>query len=599
VTLPTSALQVFTVGDEQLGVVPPGLTRVAAAQYGVERDVEANRQQALAAIDQSAVLGVKVLVLPEFCNHAAWYDTQQHAWSVALDLDGSWLQSVARAAAAANMFVQVNVSRRLSATDDAAALFASNVLVGPALVPGGSNIIAVSDKSVLMGNENTYFTKAASPNPVVDLPIGRVGLYACMEGVVTEPPRHLALQGAALLLNSLNSFALDEASLHVPVRAAENGVWVVAACKIGPLVPSDLVQSVADALQIPVERLRGAGESQIVTPDGNVLVRGPLDSPALVIADIDISLGATHHRADGTDARSARRPELYARLGTDGASDDPLPEAPDSVVVAVVIPDPMEPATPLVEAVLIGIRSAAERGARLIVLPELAGQLLSSAPHTDWGGFISAITGVLSEFECDAWVATSIMRDGSHCGVIVNRSGVVHEQLQLHTALRLPWMTKLGAAITFVDLPIGRVVLIVGDDLAYPEVGRIAAILGAHIIAAPIALQATWEDEMGMLERSAENRVNLVAASATPGFSGGIITSLPTGMTLWAQRPERPFDGTINIPNSIRISAVAGITLGTIRPANAANKIISRNTDLVQGRPWRIAAPLLSPVNQP
>jgi deaminated glutathione amidase len=589
---PRFALQVFTVGDYPPTSLAPGLTRVAAAQYGVERDLEENRLQALAAIHQAAALGVQVLVLPEFCNHAAWYDSQQHAWSVALDLDGDWLQSVAAAAANANMFVQVNVSRRSSATDEAAPLFASNVLVGPSVVPAGSTIIAVSNKSVLMGNENTYFTKAESPNPVVDLPMGRVGLYACMEGVVTEPPRHLAVQGAALLLNSLNSFALDEASLHVPVRAAENGVWVVAACKVGPLVPSDLVQSVADALQIPVGRLRGAGESQIVAPDGTVIVRGPLDSPALVIADIDVSRGASQNRLDGTDARLARRPDAYACLGTAGVHDGSLPDAPDAVVVAVVNPG-------ATGELLSDIRSAADQGARLIVLPELAGQNPSHASDFDWGSFVADVATVLSDVVTDTWVATSIKRSGSHCGVVIGRSGVVHEQLQLHTARRLPWMTELGQAITFVDLPIGRVVVVIGDDLAYPEVGRVAAILGAQIIAAPIALQATWEDELGMLERSAENRVNLVAASMTPGFSGGVITSLPTGMTLWAERPERPFDGTINIPNSIRVPAGPGTTFGTVRPANAANKVISRNTDLVQGRPWRIAGPLLAPHQQP
>ena len=42
-----------------------------------------------------------------------------------------------------------------------------------------------------------------------------------------ETPRGLAVRGAQLLINSLNSFAFDEASLHIPVRAPENKVFVI------------------------------------------------------------------------------------------------------------------------------------------------------------------------------------------------------------------------------------------------------------------------------------------------------------------------------------------------------------------------------------
>ncbi len=92
-----------------------------------------------------------------------------------------------------------------------------------------------------------------------------------MDGVINETPRMLAVEGAQVLLNSLNSFALDEASLHVPVRAVENRVWVVAANKVGPLVPERSIAAVAERVGVPVERLHGAGESQIVAPDGTVV----------------------------------------------------------------------------------------------------------------------------------------------------------------------------------------------------------------------------------------------------------------------------------------------------------------------------------------
>ena len=71
----------------------------------------------------------------------------------------------------------------------------------------------------------------------------------------------LAVRGARVLLNTLNSFAPDEASLHEPVSAAENKVWVISANKVDYLVNEGPREMVSKALNTPVETLLGAGES--------------------------------------------------------------------------------------------------------------------------------------------------------------------------------------------------------------------------------------------------------------------------------------------------------------------------------------------------
>ena len=114
------------------------------------------------------------------------------------------------------------------------------------------------------------------------------------------------MSGARLLCNSLNSFARDEASLHVPVRAAENGVWVAAANKVGSLLPDGRAEEFAEALGVPAEALEGAGESQIVDPDGTVVVKAPPTGEAVVVADIDLSRGRPQRLA-------GRRPRCTAR----------------------------------------------------------------------------------------------------------------------------------------------------------------------------------------------------------------------------------------------------------------------------------------------
>src|SRR5262245_42410638 len=160
-----------------------------------------------------------------------------------------------------------------------------------------------------------------------------------MDGVVCETPRALALRGAQILCNSLNSFATDEGSLHIPVRAAENRVFVVAANKVGALIPEALLEPVSQQTGIPVKFLSGAGDSQIVAPDGTVLAIASNDKPEVIWADIDVNAWE-RKRPDGTDVIRARRPELYGPIGQDPAG-QPEPKfngAAELKVAAIQLP---------------------------------------------------------------------------------------------------------------------------------------------------------------------------------------------------------------------------------------------------------------------
>ena len=86
----------------------------------------------------------------------------------------------------------------------------------------------------------------------------------------------------------------------------------------------------------------------------------------------------------------------------------------------------------------------------------------------------------------------------------------------------------------------------------------------------------------------------LVAADAGPVGTSMVVT-LPPDFTLWAPSRERTFDGTINQPEVTRADLAAGTGVhGTIHPARAVNRQISKGTNLVDGRPWRLFAALAS-----
>ncbi len=556
-----------------------GLVRVAAAQLAAGDDLDVNLATCVAAIDRAAEGGAALVVLPEFCNHLSWYADAAHCWQVAVELDGPWLGAIAARARRHRLLVVVNATVRR----DGGACTGTSLLYGP-----DGALCGASDKQVLIGHENDFLRPASAPAPVIETAIGRLGLYACMDGVIAETPRALALRGAELLCNSLNSFALDEASLHVPVRAAENRVFVIAANKVGPLIPPALLAPVSAATAIPVEFLHGAGESQIVGPDGVARVRAGRCEPEVVFADVEPTRARVKRRPDGTDVFAARRPGLYRALAADpstpaGATASGGASADRLLVAAVVIE--AGGAAAVTEAAA-RVRELTEAGARLVVLPELCGGVGAEATAV-----IAALSAACAP---GAHVVTSVVEARGdrlhHVGVAIDRGGVVLRQPQLHAVDRHAWAVvdavAMAAPIAVLDLPWGRLAIVVGDDAIYPEVFRLAALAGAAVVAVPSALCEPWEAELGLVERAAENRVNLVAAAGAGPGPRALIATLPDDFTIMTAWRERRFDGLLSHP-SVATGRV-GVLRGAVHPAAAANKVVSHRTDLLAGRPWRL-----------
>jgi predicted amidohydrolase len=174
---------------------------------------------------------------------------------------------------------------------------------------------------------------------------------------------------------------------------------------------------------------------------------------------------------------------------------------------------------------------------------------------------------------------------------VVSAAGVELRQPQLHPTARHAWATDLGKDLAVLDTAWGRLALILGDDALYPETFRLAALQDVDVVAVPFTTQAAWDLELLLLERAAENRLNVAVASRRGEYGGGVLIPLSTDFTLWA--PDRgPFSGIISRPDPI--IATRAVEVATLRPACAANRFVSRGTDLVDGRPWALAAALTS-----
>lgn len=560
--------------------------RVAAAQFAVGVDVAENLASCLHWIREAGRCKPDLVVLPEFANHASWYDDNEHCHRVSVSLDGDFVKAIGRAAAGIGAYVVVNATVQRDAP----------TCTGTSLLfDRDGQLIATNDKQVLIGHENQFLQRAPEPGPIVDTPIGKLGLYSCMDGVVAETPRCLALRGAQVLCNSLNSFATDEGSLHIPVRAAENRVFIVAANKVGPLIPEALLEPVSQQTGIPVRFLSGAGDSQIVAPDGTVLAMASPDQPELIWADIDLADLEDTTRPDGTDLIASRRSTLYADISADPAGQaEPSFEGADSVhVAAIQLPGTGAGA---LDVAATQVRAAVEAGAKFVVLPELFNMGLEHAD--DLPRAVADSTAMVEQLATacgDSVVATSVVEAGDNghqlSAVLIDKTGICLRQPLLHASARYGW-SALGDELHTLKLGDAHVAVLTSDDALYPELGRLLAMRGVDLLLVPAAPLEAWELRTGLVERAAENRMNLVAACQPTELGSSLICSLQRDFTVMTPWEERPFDGLLSQPELTRAPNYPGITSATVYPAAASNKVVSLGTDLVRGRAWWLSRPI-------
>lgn len=556
--------------------------RAAAVQFAVTADVSENLRTCIRMIDEAAKHKPDVMVLPEFVNHIAWYENAEHCYRVAVSLDDEFIQGIANKAKEHACYIKINVTMKRPAEDGGV----SNKVTGTnILFDREGNIVGVNDKQILMGNENNFLEKATEIAPILSTDIGDVGMYACMDGVIPEVARALAVRRPQILLNSLNSFAHDEASLHIPVRAAENKVYVVAANKVGSLVPEEMRVSVAAKLKIDPSFLEGAGESQIVAPDGTVLAKAPKKGEAVVFADIEVELANNKLRPDGTDIFTSRRPELYKPIGAEPKDNKKKVGAENLLAGVIQVTSQGKEAIDEAKKYIV---EAESNQVKLIVLPELF-HLSSPYPSPKGRGDTDAMEMIreLQSVMKDSFVVTSIVEDNQHVGVMFDKNKILLKQPQLHYSERHAW-AKLGNELNIFDADFGRVAIIVGNDAIYPETFRLAALQDVDVVCVPTMILEKWETEFGFKERAAENRMNVIVASKKD--SG--IYAITEDFTLWTEWKNRPFDGNINVP--IVTMAHDGLTTAMIHPAASVNKMVSHRTDVLNGRPWKLASPIVS-----
>lgn len=152
----------------------------------------------------------------------------------------------------------------------------------------------------LFSREKEWFRPGDAAPPVVDTPLGRVGLMICFDWVFPETARLLALQGAQIIAQPAN-LVLEFCQKTMIGRSIENRVFTITANRTG-------VEERMD------RRLAFTGLSQVTDTKGTLLVQGPKEGENVGLTEVSLADADDKMITAENHLFNDRRTDLYGGL---------------------------------------------------------------------------------------------------------------------------------------------------------------------------------------------------------------------------------------------------------------------------------------------
>jgi len=248
-------------------------SRIALAQMTSTEDFEANLAEATRLVDEAAAAGVQLVAFPEVFLYLGGREGKlKHATTV----DGPVVARFREAAARHGMMILLgSIHERIPGREDK--VFNTSVLIG-----ADGEVLATYRKLKLFDVELPNLTIKESDTiepgdglpPVVDTPIGKVGLTICFDLRFSDLYQHLRRKGAEIVFAPSN-FTAPTGAAHwdtlLRARALENQVYLAAPAQWGKHNP----------------KFSSWGHSALVDPWGTVSSLAP-DRTGLTFGEIDL-----------------------------------------------------------------------------------------------------------------------------------------------------------------------------------------------------------------------------------------------------------------------------------------------------------------------
>ncbi len=262
--------------------------KVAAAQihprFGRPED---NRVITRRYCQRAAQQGVRLVVFPELCTTGYNFSRKKDLLKFAEPVPKGPTTQLWMNLAKTHRIIIVGGLAELGGEGE---IFNSAVAVGP------KGFIDCYRKLHLFGSEGRLFSPGSHIPQVHSLMGFKFGMIVCFDWAFPELSRILMLEGCEVLCQPAN-LVLPLAQRVMIARSIENRIFTITANRVG------------------TERtLTFTGRSQITNPSGDVLVRGRVKRPQLLVAEINPAEARNKNLTPTNNIIADRRVELYKRL---------------------------------------------------------------------------------------------------------------------------------------------------------------------------------------------------------------------------------------------------------------------------------------------
>lgn len=259
-------------------------------------------------IQQMENVDADLFVLPELFNTGYNFISKEEVEQVAESTDEFTFQEIYSCAKKKNCFVVYGFAERelntpLSPFENGDSqtpnlqpqtiFYNSSALVGP------NGLIGLYRKVHLYFRENIFFSPGNLGFPIFDLPFGKVGMMICFDWYFPESARTLALQGAQLICQPAN-LVMSHCPDSLVTRCLENRVFVALADRVGDENRGEI-------------NFHFIGKSEIVSPNGEILVRLGESETNIAVAEINLSLAKNKQLNEFNNLFEGRKTKYYQK----------------------------------------------------------------------------------------------------------------------------------------------------------------------------------------------------------------------------------------------------------------------------------------------
>lgn len=434
-----------------------------------------NLDALLALVEEAANAGAKLITTPEMATTGyCWHDRAEVAAFVET-IPGPSTDLFAKLARRHDCYIVLGLPEVDNMTN---LYYNSAVLIGP------EGVVGVHRKTHPYISEPKWAASGDLGHQVFETKIGRIAMLICMDIHFIETARLAAIGGADVICHISNWLAERTPAPYWISRAYENGCYLMESNRWG------------------LERgVQFSGGSCIIGPGADILdvVDG---GDGIAYGLIDPAKSRQRHVA-GEPVMKQRRPELYMELMSNTYAWNPRDffrlyghqPIPDGRLGRIAVGEftPSSDGDANVDFMTGLAEEAKAEGAELIVFPAYALTGLMNPRETAISlshPTVQAL-GKLSD-RLDISVIAGFAEKSDEklfCSAIIARPqmpAATYRQIHL-TEDERSWAMP-GDTFCVLDLPVGRVGVLIGHDAAFPETARILALRGCDLICCPSSI---------------------------------------------------------------------------------------------------------------